>query len=202
MKRIVFLVAGLFLICAVSSAADVAPVVIDDFEGPLTPGKTGTVDFGAGNDSKVQVSAAKDIKQSGEQSMKVMFDAVSGGYMWIARGSDIDAQPSWLVKPTDIKWEDFNSIGFFMYGANSGAKIAFDIKDNTNEIWRYIVTDDFKGWKEIVCPLADFFARSDWQPATADKNGKIDFPIKSFQFEPLPEAKGTLYFDKVMVLKK
>jgi hypothetical protein len=44
--------------------------------------------------------------------------------------------------------------------------------------------------------------RDDWQPATADKNAKIDFPIKIFQFEPLPSSQGTLYFDTVELVKK
>jgi hypothetical protein len=84
-----------------------------------------------------------------------------------------------------------------MYGNDSKTRVAVDLKDSGNEMWRIIVTDDFKGWKQVVCPLKDFFARSDWQPDNADKNGAIDFPLKSYQFEPLAVAKGTLYFDDV-----
>ena len=89
-----------------------------------------------------------------------------------------------------------------MYGSDSKTKVAFDIKDNGNEMWRFMLEDNFKGWKQIVCPFKDFFARGDWQPNSADKNYTLDFPIKSFQFEPLPEAKGALYFDDVRLLEK
>ena len=44
--------------------------------------------------------------------------------------------------------------------------------------------------------------RDDWQPEAADKNGQLDFPVKIFQFEPLPVSKGTLYFDTVELVKK
>ena len=30
-----------------------------------------------------------------------------------------------------------------------------------------------------------------------DKNGKLDFPIKSFQFEPIAVAKGVINIDEV-----
>jgi len=38
-------------------------------------------------------------------SLKVTYDAVPGGYMWIARGFGLDAKnTAWLVKNEDIKW--------------------------------------------------------------------------------------------------
>lgn len=208
MKRCGFLVMCLiFVLFFVVSirAEDLKGFMIDDFEGLIIGGPTGTVDFGAGNGSSVTVSASTEIKHSGSQAIKVEYDAVPGGYMWIARGFDLDVKGAacWRAKPEDIKWKDYNAISFYMYGANSRANIAFDIKDNGNEIFRFIVEDNFIGWKQIVCPFAQFFARTDWQPNNADKNSNIDFPVKSFQFEPLPESKGVLYFDDVeLVLTK
>lgn len=187
----------------VSSFAQDKGLLIDDFEGVISGGLFGTVDFGAGNGSSVEVTASTDIKHSGEQSLKVTFDAVPGGYMWIARGFGLDAENTqWLVKPEDIDWAKYDALSFYMYGNNSGASIAVDIKDSYNEMWRFLTKDNFSGWQEAVCPFNEFFARSDWQPGNADKNDTLDFPLKSFQFEVLPETKGTLYFDEVKLIKK
>jgi hypothetical protein len=196
--RKIAVIAAVVLLIASAGYAQEESVLLDDFEGPLTGGLEGTVDFGAGVGSTLEVSAATDIKQSGAQSLKAVYNAVSGGYMWIARGFGLDAKnSSWLVKPDAVKWEAYNAISFYMYGSDSKARVAFDIKDNGAEISRFLVEDNFKGWKKIVCKFDEFFVRGDWQPDNADKNAKIDFPLKSFQFEPLPESKGTLYFDTV-----
>jgi hypothetical protein len=123
--------------------------------------------------------------------------------MWIARGFDLDAKnAAWLIRPADIDWSKLNAISFYVYGSDSKANIAFDIKDNGYEVWRFMVEDNFVGWQKIVCPFNEFFVRGDWQPNNADKNATLDFPLKSFQFEPLPEAKGTLYFDSVELVSK
>lgn len=178
-------------------------LLIDDFEGVISGGPDGTVDFGAGGGSSVEVTAATDIRHSGNQSMKVVYNAVPGGYMWIARGYGLDAKNAvWRVFPEDIKWNEYNALSFYVYGGDSKTKVAFDIKDNGNEMWRFLLEDNFEGWKQAICPFNEFFARSDWQPDSADKNATLDFPIKAFQFEPRPEAKGTLYFDEVELIKK
>jgi hypothetical protein len=65
-----------------------------------------------------------------------------------------------------------------------------------------MVEDNFKGWKEITCPFSEFFVRGDWQPSNADKNAVLNFPIKSFQFEPVPVSKGVVYFDRVELINK
>lgn len=187
-----------FLCSALTSYAQEAGLLIDDFEGPISGGLDGTVDFGAGAGSSVEVGAATDIINCGKQAIKVVYDAVAGGYMWVARGSDLDAQNAgWLVNFQDIEWGKFNAISFYMYGSDSKTKIAFDIKDGGSEMWRFMLEDNFQGWKRITCPFSEFFARGDWQPDSADKNAVLDFPVKSFQFECLPEAKGSLYFDTV-----
>jgi hypothetical protein len=203
MKRLMFLVSAIVLTTALVCFAEEKSLLIDDFEVDVSGGPAGTVDFGAGNGSSVQVTADKDIKNSGDQSIKVVYDAVKGGYIYVARGFGLDAgKANWLVKPEDIKWVDYSAISFYMYGTDSKTQVAFDIKDNGSEIWRYIVTDDFTGWKRIVCSFDKFVVRSDWQPQNADNNGKIDYPIKVFQFEPMSESKGTLYFDTVGLVRK
>jgi len=201
MQKVPFIL--LFILCVGTfSCAQNEGLLIDDFECAISGGPDGTVDFGAGNGSSVDVTASTDIKHSGVQSIKVTFNAVPNGYMWVARGIDLDAKNSgWLVKPEDIKWNEYNAISFYLYGSDAKTKVAFDIKDNGNEIWRFMVEDNFKGWKQIICPFKEFFVRDDWQPDNADKNGVLDFPVKSFQFEPRPEAKGSLYFDTVELLR-
>jgi len=178
-------------------------LLIDDFEITISAGPDGSVDFGAGGGSSVEVTASTDIRYSAKQSLKVVYNAVAGGYIWIARGFGLDAKnAAWIVRPEDIKWSEYNAVSFYVYGSDSKTRVAFDIKDNGNEMWRYIFEDNFKGWKQIACPFNEFFVRGDWQPEAADKNANLDFPIKSFQFEPLPEAKGTLYLDTVELIKK
>ncbi len=196
--RLTYLLLILVLCFGVSCSAQSKGLLLDDFEGAISGGPDGTVDFGAGNSSTVEVTAAGDIKHSGKQSLKVIYSAIAGGYMWIARGFGLDAKNTkWLVAPEAIDWKKYKVVSFYMYGSDSKTKVAFDVKDNGNEIYRFLVEDNFKGWKEIACPLDQFFARGDWQPDSADKNANMDFPLKSYQFEPLPESKGTLYFDEV-----
>ena len=123
--------------------------------------------------------------------------------MYVARGFGLDAKnAAWLLNPEEIAWKEYRAFCFYMYGSDSKTKIAFDIKDKGGEIWRFIVEDNFAGWKQIVCPFDEFFARSDWQPENAEKNDFLSFPITSFQFEPRPEARGTVYFDCVELIRK
>lgn len=199
--RLTYLFLAFMLCFGVACFAQEKGLLIDDFEGAVSGGAEGTVDFGAGNGSSVEVTASTDIKYSGKQSLKVFYNALAGGYIYVAKGFGLDAKNSaWLIKPENIDWKKYNAIAFYIYGSGSKAKLAFDIKDSGNEIWRFEVSDNFKGWKQLICPFAQFFARGDWQPDTADKNANLDFPIKSYQFEPLPEAKGTLYFDEVSLI--
>ena len=176
-------------------------LVIDDFEGEIS---SMSVDYGAGSGSQIQVGASKEIKYYGEQAIRVEYEAVSGSYMWLARGYRLDVKGAdrWLEKPTEIDWSKYQALSFYMYGENSGAMLAVDIIDQEFEYFRFIVKDDFSGWKKIVCPFDKFFARGDWQPAKAQTNAKLDFPVHAFQFEPRPIAKGILYFDYVHLIKR
>ncbi len=203
MKKVIVLVTTLFLGAIGISFSAEGNLLIDDFEISVSSGPSGTVDFGAGNGSVVNVSAATEVKNTGKQALKVDFDAVTGGYMYVARGEGLDAHNTgWLVNPDSIKWQDYKAFSFYMFGTDSKGRVAFDIKDNGNEIWRFIVEDNFKGWRQVICNFDQFTARSDWQSENSDKNGILNFPIRSFQLEPLPPLKGTLYFDTVELVKK
>jgi len=171
-------------------------VLLDSFEGKINQR---TVDFGSSEGTSLSVSAAKDIKSCGQQALKISYDLKPSGYMWIARGYNLDVggAAAWEVKPQDIAWDRYNSFSLDVYGADSGGFIAFDLKDKGGEIWRFLIEDDFEGWKNIVCSLVDFFPRQDWQPETAEKNDILDFPIMSFQFEPFVLGSNDYYFDCV-----
>jgi len=198
----IVILAAVFFFHAVTLNANDA-LLIDNLEITVTGGPQGTVDFGSGGDSSVEVSSESSIKNQGGKSVKVEYTAVDGGYMWIARGTGLDASNAgWTPKLEDIDWDKYNAISVYIYGGNTGDSIAFDLKDAGGEMWRYIITDDFDGWKQIGLPFNQFYARSDWQPASADNNSQLDFPIKSYQFEPLAPGKGTFYFDQVEVVKE
>lgn len=182
---------------------EAASLLVDDFEGEVSAGLDGTFDYGAGGGAQVEISASGEIKKSGDQSLKVIYDAPADGYMWIARGFDLDAaRTDWSVKYDEIDWSRYAAFSFFVHGTASGAQIAFDIKDSGNEMWRFMFTDDMQGWKQVTADFSAFFVRDDWQPDDADTNAELDFPVKSFQFEPRPISKGTLYFDGVQLIKK
>lgn len=203
MKRAVFIFTLLCAVCLVSVACQAQglkkALMLDDFEGPIVQGQT--IDAGTGNGSSLAVSADPDVKESGAQSLKLTYDAIAGGYMWVARGYGLDVKGAshWLAEPDKIDWTKYGAISFYFKGTGSGARMAFDVKDKGGEMFRFMVTDDAQDWKQVVCPFDQFFARGDWQPDTAEKNGILDFPVKSFQFEFIAVAKGTANIDDVQL---
>jgi len=199
-EKKLILIISLLIVGFMGCSSAPAEVTIDSFEGPLTKE---TVDYGASEGTSLKVEADTTIKICGAQSLKIEYELKPSGYMWIARGYNLDVKGAdkWEVLPQDVKWRAYNAISLEMYGTNSGGVVAFDIKDKGGEIWRYIIDDDFTGWKEIICPLKDFFVRKDWQPDSATKNETLDFPVMSFQFEPRLPGKGVYYFDCVKLVR-
>ncbi|MEI8348605.1 MAG: carbohydrate binding domain-containing protein [Candidatus Omnitrophota bacterium] len=201
MKGLGILALGFFLLVAAGcSSAPVESLLIDSFEGEINKQ---TIDYGTSEGTVLMVSADIQQKVCGEQSLKIEYDLKPSGYMWIARGYNLDVKSAaqWLITPQQIVWKKYNAISLQMYGSNSGSVVAFDIKDAGGEVWRFLIDDDFSGWKEIVCLFSGFFVRKDWQPETAQKNDTIDFPIMSFQFEPRLPGKGMYYFDCVKLVR-
>lgn len=203
MSKIGLMILVLSLSITTCCFAQEKTVMLVNFEGPISGVPDGTVDAGSGNGSSVEIAPDTNIKYEGQQSLRVTYDAVLGGYIWIAKGIGLDVKNAdWLVKPEDIKWNQYKAIAFYVYGSDSKTKVAIDLKDNGSEMWRYTFEDNFKGWKRIICPFDQFMARTDWQPNNSDNNTTIDFPLRSFQFEPLPPGKGTLYFDQAELVEK
>ena len=193
MKRFVLALAIALGALTFVFAQDSSNLLLDDFEIGIKGGPDGTLDFGAGNGSSVDVASAADTKYWNDLSIKVTFDAVPGGYIYIARGFGLDAKNAgWLVKPEEIKWNDYKAISFYMYGQDSKEKIAFDIKDNGGELWRFTAEDNFKGWKQVVCPFAGFVARSDWQPDTAARMQASRHPAALPPIQRFPSISETI----------
>ncbi len=195
---------------ALVSADQENELLLDSFEGALTKE---TVDFGAHAESVLTAQASKAEKSCGEQSLKISYQLNAGGYMFCARGHGLDvAGALWEgPQPDKIQWSDFVGIKFMLNNATSTGtaaqpaadptQIAFDVKDAGGEMWRYAVTSDRKGWVEVAVPLTQFKVRDDWQPATADGNRQLDFPLQSFQWEPKSMGEGTLFVDCVKLYK-
>ena len=194
------LVSILVLMFFLGCSSSPSEVLIDSFEGEIS---SKTVDFGSSENSTLNVKSDKELKRCGQQSLKLDYELKAGGYMWAARGRQLDTKDAdkWIIKTSEINWSKYKAISLYMYGGDSGAVIAFDLKDNGGELWRFLLDDDFKGWKEIVCPLVEFFPRNDWQPDTADNDEELDFPILSFQFEPRVPGKRIHNFDCIKVVK-
>jgi len=171
---------------------------LDDFEGELVQGKT--VDAGAGNGSTVVVTAERDVVRVADtQALKIVYDAVDGGHIWIARGYglDVEGAAQWNRAPDRIPWEKFAALRITLKGEGAGTRIAVDIKDAGGEVFRFMLKDESAAWRHVTCPFADFSPRIDWQPKDADGNGVLDFPIMSYQFEPIAISKGTLFIDTI-----
>lgn len=198
MRKCLILLAAMFIFAGCAKVEQ--EVLLDSFEGELN---SETVDFGAADGSAIEVTAEKGYKTDGEQSLKLAYDLKPSGYMWAARGFNLDVKGAarWIVKPEEVKWKKYKALSFSMYGHKDGGMVAFDIKDAGGEIWRFLLDGKFEGWQEMSCPLAEFFARNDWQPQDADKNGTLDFPIMSFQFEPRLPGQVTYYFDEMKVIR-
>jgi len=176
-------------------------LVLDDFEDLTDANVKDSVDFGSGNSSRVFVFVSSDPVFSGEKALKVEYDSVPGGYMWIARGYGLDVKGAakWLCAPEKIKWDRYGVLSFYMYGQGTGTQIAVDLRDAQKEYWRYMITDTKKGWTQVKCPLDEFFSRSDWQPEDAVVDSEMSFPLKSFQLEPRTPGKGVFYIDKLQL---
>lgn len=177
------------------------PLMLDSFQGEIN---SETVDFGSADNSEITVSASSDIKLCGQQSLKISYRLVAGGYMWAARGYglDVPGAADWPVEPGEINWRRYRAVSLAMYGQNSGTIYAFDLKDSGGEIWRSLIDDDFKGWQEIVLPFQNFFSRQDWQPEQAKVSGTLDFPVMSYQIEPIIPGEGEVYFDCLKLIAR
>ena len=193
---IVFLV--IIFLLLMNQSTHHSEVVLDSFEGPLS---AKTVDFGSADGSSLSVIADTSAKMCGNQSLRIAYRLEEGGYMWCGRGYGLDVLgATWEgPAPDKIAWDKYNAISFAINGAPAG-ELAFDVKDAGGEIYRYMVSANGPDWQEVVIPLADFQPRADWQPQSADGNRVMDFPVKSFQWEPKTAGAGSFAVDCVRLV--
>lgn len=175
-------------------------LMIDSYDGPIN---SRTVDSGAPSGSRIEVSGYVGAKKCGSKSLRIKYLLGEGGYMYAARGFNLDAPgAAWTgPQPDQIAWSDYTGFSLQVFGSKRGP-IAFDVKDNGGELHRFFIDDNFNGWKEIYVPYSSFTSRTDWQPQTATANKKLDFPIWSYQFEPKQPGEGQVYFDCVAIVKE
>jgi len=203
--KIILITITFVLIISVLHTQAQENLLLDDFEESISTGPTGTIGAGTNGNTTIEVTGDKVIKYSGKQSLKVTFDTSSGaGAAWVAKGLDLEETPNsgWRVNPQDINWNKYFALSFYVYGSNSQNTVKLHIVDGGQEILEYVFKDDFTGWKDIICNFNDFYTSPSWQSKHAKKNGKIDFPIKSFSFLFPPKEKGTLYIDRAELVAK
>ena len=94
----------LFLVSlGIAYAQGEGELLLDDFEGAISGGLEGTVDYGSGNGSSLGVAASPEVKYHGQQALEVSFDALSGGYIGVATNNTAEYTAivealKWLAK--------------------------------------------------------------------------------------------------------
>ena len=70
-----------------------------------------------------------------------------------------------------MDWSTWLGVTFWVYGADSGGVLLFEIQENRNpgsmvndvEVWSYSFQDNFTGWKTVLCPLEQISPQGDWE---------------------------------------
>ncbi len=182
-------------------------LLIDDLEGEISS------DNGCGNGAECTITFLSrqdhpDDVYTGLQAMQITYDKTYGGYLYCARGFGLkpameipEEKLIWSIRPEKIDFQKYNAFGFYFKGDNTGNTIAVDLLDKDREIFRHEFSDDSSEWKEITVPFAQFKQRSDYQPDWNKSNKVLDFPVVTYQFEPLTgtgkEIKGDIIIDAV-----
>ncbi|MCA9403914.1 MAG: hypothetical protein KC897_09045 [Candidatus Omnitrophica bacterium] len=175
-------------------------LLIDSYDRPLGSRQ---VDFGSSSGTRIEVAGYLGAKKCGAKSLRIKYNLLQGGYMYCARGYRLDA-PGALwdgPHPEKIDWNAYSGFSVQVYGSRRGP-IAFDVKDNDGELHRFLIDDNFSGWREIYIPFSSLVSRTDWQPQNITVNKVIDFPIWSYQYEPKNPGEGQVYFDCLQLVKE
>lgn len=143
-----------------------------------------------GPQSKIEAVYSTEQAKSGKQSAKVTHNTRDWAGALV------------VVPPEKGDWTGMKTFRMWVYGSGSQARFNIDLEDAQKEQFRYTVTDDFKGWKELVIPLSDFKVRTDWQAPDAKINRKLDFPMMTVQFCTANLGNFTLYFDDIVIDSK
>jgi beta-glucanase (GH16 family) len=101
-------------------------------------------------------------------------------------------------------WSDFNGMGFWFWGSNSGQTYRLILSDNpdpnlpgdTAERFAYEFADNFNGWRFISIPWGAFFRDYVWQPPGAPNDGLTLTNVQAYALA-LPGGQRTTYLDNV-----
>ncbi|MCP4425069.1 MAG: family 16 glycosylhydrolase [Chloroflexi bacterium] len=218
--RKIFLLISLLLISLLVGAQSL-PVaanssqMIDDFESGLPSGvdgdgnEIGYVVWGDdwnGTTVAIATNLVADTDplalpgQSGDNNLyQVDFNVVGwGGTTHAFENETVD---TWT--PQD--WSGYEGVSFWLYGANTGNTLLFEIQDNRNpgstgsdtEIWNYTFTDDFAGWQYIELGFDEFARKEIGNGAPNDGFGRDEVHGWAFGSLATGGADVTYYLDNV-----
>lgn len=126
------------------------------------------------------LSEEKTIVKKGLSSLKTVIAA--GSYKYVG---------SKITYGSTQDWSAYTHICLFWYGGNSGLSINFRIKTTGSAYRKFIIVDDFTGWKRIVRELAN--------GDLADV-GAVDLSlVEILEFYGEPTAPFTFYIDRVII---
>ena len=169
------------------------PPVIDDFEGgvPVSWFQYGDYD----NGTTIAITAETSDTRPGGPSTVLSIAYTSAGW-GAGTGHDLPAQD----------WSDYDGLGFWFYGANTGGIFRVILSDNcsdpntdTAERFAYEFVDDTAGWRYIAIPWAAFF-RDAWQPDGAPNDGLTLTEVWAYALALPSGTSGTVALDDVALL--
>ena len=76
-----------------------------------------------------------------------------------------------------------NFFKIWIYGTKTNISYFISLTDKWNERYRYWITDDWEGWKEVSIFLDYFTFSTSGQPANAKINHVKDYPLMSVDIE-------------------
>ena len=160
---------------------DLSPVcedrslMINDFEdGKLPSGKDGN-GLNIGFFTWVGPNATIDITTTVQVTNTVLqmdSNVPRGSWGGMTNHFTNAAVDTWVTQD----WSTYEAISFWVYGANSGETMLFEVQDNRNpgstaddtQIWSYSFPDNFTGWKRFVVMFDEFVMKSIGNGAPAD----------------------------------
>lgn len=83
---------------------------------------------------------------------------------------------------SEILWNKYNTINFWLYGNKSGKVFLIKLLDKNYNQFIYLLQDNWEGWKKIALPFKDF-KHSSYYYDNVRISKKINFPINLLVFE-------------------